>query len=72
MNPEKNYHRFPKNKKNSTTVTTLTINQHIRMISEKSCDTEDWSYDDEGEENGRKSPGDAEIEPNKDEKKEVI
>ncbi|KAG1972632.1 REST corepressor [Pimephales promelas] len=26
--------------------------------------------DDEGEENGRKSPGDAEIEPNKDEKKE--
>ena len=28
--------------------------------------------DDEGEENGRNSPGDAEIEPNKDEKKEVI
>ncbi len=26
---------------------TLIINQHIRMISEGSCDTEDWSNDDE-------------------------
>ncbi len=23
----------------------LIINQHIRMISERSCDTEDWSND---------------------------
>ncbi len=23
------------------------VNQHIRMISEGSCDTEDWSNDDE-------------------------
>ncbi len=29
----------------STTVSTLIINQHIRMISEGSCDTEDWSND---------------------------
>ncbi len=27
----------------STTVSTLIINQYIRMISEGSCDTEDWS-----------------------------
>jgi len=25
----------------------MTRNQHIRMISEASCDTEDWSNDDE-------------------------
>ncbi len=29
----------------STTVSTLIINQHIRMISEGSCDTEDCSND---------------------------
>ncbi len=29
----------------STTDSTLIINQHIRMISEGSCDTEDWSND---------------------------
>ncbi len=28
-----------------TTVSTLIINQHIIMISEGSCDTEDWSND---------------------------
>ncbi len=26
-------------------VSTLIINQHIRMLSEGSCDTETWSYD---------------------------
>ncbi len=35
----------PKKILSSTTVSTLKINQHIRMISEESCDTEDWSND---------------------------
>ncbi len=50
------YHWFQKKKKyiyiyicmyvfSSTTVLTLIINQHIRMISEGSHDTEDWSND---------------------------
>ncbi len=42
-NQRKKYH-VPKKHK-STTVTTLIINPHIRMISEGSCDTEDWSND---------------------------
>ncbi len=29
----------------STTVSTIIINHHIIMISEGSCDTEDWSND---------------------------
>ncbi len=29
----------------STTVSTLIKNQYIRIISEESCDTEDWSND---------------------------
>ncbi len=35
----------PKKILSNTTVSTLIINQHIRMISEESCDTEDWSND---------------------------
>ncbi len=44
-NPEKKYHRFQKNIKQQKLFPTLIINQHIRMISEGSCDTEDWSND---------------------------
>ncbi len=43
-NQRKKYHRFQKIL-SSTTVSTLIINQHIRMISEGSCDTEDRSND---------------------------
>ncbi len=32
-------------KLSSTTVSTLILIQHIKMISEGSCDTEDWSND---------------------------
>ncbi len=42
---EKKYHRFQKTILSSTTVSTLIINQHIRLISEGSCDTEDWRND---------------------------
>ncbi len=41
---KKKYHRFQKILSN-TTVSTLIINQYIIMISEGSCDTEDWSND---------------------------
>ncbi len=44
-NQRKKYHMFQKTILSSTTVSTLIINQHIRMISEGSCDTEDWSND---------------------------
>ncbi len=40
----KKYPMFQK-QLSSTTVSTLIINQHIIMISEGSCDTEDWSND---------------------------
>ncbi len=43
-NQRKKFHMFQKHL-SSTTVSTLIINQHIRMISEGSCDTEDWSND---------------------------
>ncbi len=46
------YDRFHKNKKQQLFSTLIIIrnvswaaNQHIRMISEGSCDTEDWSND---------------------------
>ncbi len=35
------FQQFMDNNKNSL----LAANQHIRMISEGSCDTEDWSND---------------------------
>ncbi len=49
-NPEKK-HQFPQNYEAAKLISTLIIirnvswaaNQHIRMISEGSCDTEDWS-----------------------------
>ncbi len=41
---KKMYHRFQKILSN-TTVSTLIINEHIRLISEGSCDTEDCSND---------------------------
>ncbi len=44
-NQSKKYHMFQKIILISTTVSTLIITQHIRMISEGSCDTEDWSND---------------------------
>ncbi len=45
--PNPNPNPNPKIKKilSSTTVSTLIINHNIRMISEGSCDTEDWSSD---------------------------
>ncbi len=39
------YHEFPQKTLSSTRVSTRIINQFIRMISEGSCDTEDWSND---------------------------
>jgi len=46
------YHGFHKNIKHQKLFSTLIItgvswapNQHIRIISEGSCDTEDWSND---------------------------
>ncbi len=45
-NQIKKYHvTFQKNQYEAAQVSTLIINQHIRMISEGSCDTEDWSND---------------------------
>ncbi len=47
-NLEKKYHRFQTNIKFPNIkkkLPTLIINQHIIMISEGSCDTEDWSND---------------------------
>ncbi len=38
-NPEKKHHRFQKNIKQQKWIPSL-INRHIRMISERSCDTE--------------------------------
>ncbi len=41
------YHMFQQKKtiRSSAAVSTLIINQHIRLISEGLCDTEDWSND---------------------------
>ncbi len=44
-NQIKMYHMFQKTISSSTTVSTLKINQHIIIISDGSCDTEDWSND---------------------------
>ncbi len=43
----KKYHGFHKNIKqnNGFQHVSWAANQHIRMISEESCDTEDWSND---------------------------
>ncbi len=41
--PEKNV--FTRIQKILGTFTTLIINQHIIIISERSCDTEDWNND---------------------------
>ncbi len=43
-NPEKSI-TGSKKKKASQLFPTLIMNQHIRMISKRSCDTEDWSND---------------------------
>ena len=43
-NPEKSITGFKKYKA-AQLFPMLIINQHIRMISEGSCDTEDWSND---------------------------
>ncbi len=42
---KKNYHNFQKKKiiRKHLNKCFLTANQHITMISEESCDTEDWS-----------------------------
>ncbi len=42
-NPEKMYHGSLKNIKHINV--SQAVNQYIRMISEWSCDTEDWSND---------------------------